>query len=134
MSTDTFSPGDVVIWTEGSTWSRRDVWGKVTRITPKGTVFALPFGQKRDSAKDDIEFRGGRRVRKATQHEIAYRRWANSRPQGTYANVYVGIGYRDCPARVWVEDKDLRSPEVLRAAAAEIVALAEWWEREPKES
>ena len=126
---DTFSPGDLVIWRAGSTWSAYDVWGKVTRVTGKGTVFAAPLD--RPDAEQMFSPNARRNtLRKPTEHELAHRMWWRRAPKGEYAQGRGMIGNREEVAGVEVEKVD--TPAKARQAAAELLAFAVWWEEEPK--
>src|SRR5690242_11402532 len=119
-STETFSPGDLVIWRAGSTWSAYDVWGKVTRVTPKGTVYAKPVGSELASER---EFRGGKGLRRPTEREIAHRDWWQRRPRGEFAHVSSGLGHDERPTGARVDDGRIDSPEKIQQAAKELLAI-----------
>ena len=125
---DTFAPNDIVIWRVGGSWDMTEQWGRVTRVTPKGTVFAVPFGHP-DAVK---EFRGGRGVRKPTAHELAYRMWRKQRPRGEFANAHTA--WRSDVVDGVAVDGKIDTPQKARQVAAELLALAEWWDREPEEA
>lgn len=126
-----FAAGEYVLWSVGGSWSRREVWGRVERVTPKGTVFATPLKGEGDPEKER-EFRGGRGLRHATAHEIATRKWLRERPRRLkYASVYTGLG-RELPHSVEI-NADVNTPERVREAASELVAIADWWDKQPKE-
>lgn len=137
MSESKFSVGDYVIWTEGTTWSRHDVWGKVTRTTPRGTVFA-----KRSKDSDEKEFRpirsehGDRYACRApSKFELETQMWMARRPTGEYVSAYFGLGYSRSNtdvANADVNSKSLASPDACRKAASELFALAAWWDEKPK--
>lgn len=125
-----FEKGDVVIWQAGSTWSRHDVWGTVLRVTPKGPVFA------RGPGDTEIEFRGGRGVRKPTAAEMKRRMWIKRRPGQSVSGVplevstiYFGLGTRAIERPSSIDIAKVDSPEKCRKAAAELLAIATWSRR-----
>jgi hypothetical protein len=126
MSNEKFRPGQIVIWSDGARWSSRSLWGRVTRVTAKGTVFV------REAREGAEEIRAPRWLRVASKEEIAQRVWAVNRPRGMLASVYMGLGGRTEPQRVHMSD-EITSPVLARQAAAELIAIAEWWEANPSD-
>ena len=128
-----FKQGDPCIWQAGSTWSRHDVWGKVLRVTPKGTVFA------RGPGDTEHEFRGGRGLRKPSEHEMAHRAWVRRRPGQSpsgvpleVATIYFGLGRRLDQSPQSVDLTKLDTSDKCRRAADELIAIAKWWDEEPR--
>lgn len=123
METDkNFKPGEVVVWRSGGTWDFTETWGRVSRVTPKGTVFA--------KVKDtEVEFRGGRGLRRPSEDEVAHRKWFVNRPRSSLAAVATRFR-TETPCGATVAELD--TPEKIREAAAALIAIADWWESEPK--
>lgn len=129
-----FKVGDYVIWASGSSWSRRDVWGQIKSITPKGTVTAVMID---NHAKSEREFRRSRTrsqghkydCRLATPEEFAERMWLCACPKTELAFVSFFMQPDNTPSRVTV--RDLEDAEKCRTAAKELVAIAKWLEEKP---
>lgn len=127
MSEQKFKPDDRVRWRAGAKWSHYDVFGTVTRVTPKGTVFVVPDAAR--PGERPLEFRQGSGLFMETASERAHREWNGRQPSTIYARPRRSFGHRDTMAGVVVEALD--TPEKARYAAAELLAIADWWESEP---
>lgn len=121
-------PGDLVRWWTGSGLHHRIVFGRVTRVTPKGTVYAVRLGMD-----DETEFRqrGGYACEPATALEAALVAWKAQCPSTNHCKVsYPFAGGDDAlPTRVVVYDG--LPLDQVQAAADELVKIAEWLERMP---
>lgn len=116
------SVGDIVIWRTGSKWSRFETWGRVTRITPKLTVFA----KVSDDATCEHEFRKGDGLRIPSKAEVATAHWESTEPRLT--NGHLSGDLRRLSIEILNEPI---TAEKVEAVIAELQALTAWLKEKP---
>jgi len=133
--------GEIVIYTEGDTWHHRDVWAKIARVTPKGTLTATSRYAEREVEKEIRPSRDGvyRELRRPTEAEIAYRKWRREKPKTKFVTLRTAVG-REAITGIDVADFALNEQdddawratrEDMVTAASELVAMANWLGTKP---
>ncbi|MGN6103984.1 MAG: hypothetical protein ACTHU0_02670 [Kofleriaceae bacterium] len=126
MQKNVFAVGDQVVWSSANHWNPYLVWGRVTRVTPKGTVYAV------DDHGNEYEFRarGRRTCRKPTEIEVAEDQWLARRPDLSHVHIVGGPLGMFRLSRVTVED--VTTVEQLRTAIDELQIALKWLEEDPR--
>ncbi|HEU4727720.1 MAG TPA: hypothetical protein VFT22_07520 [Kofleriaceae bacterium] len=124
MTTDhKFSPGDRVI-------ARWDGPGAIVKAAKATALVRLDRGQERSVCLDVLRPETAGDVAKR-EHEAAMQAWRKRKPETTFAYVDlrpVGRALEEVGAMARAE-----TPNCMRAAAAELLLLADWFEERPVE-
>lgn len=128
-----YKVGDFVVWAEGGTWSKRDVWGEVTSVTAKGTLRVLPLD---DEVKVEREFRRARSgrsypCRAPTILESQNRNWSVKCPETKMVVVSYDLHQQDTPRSVFFATL-VDTPAKCVQASKDLLAIAKWWESKPQ--
>lgn len=128
---------DYVIWTECvDRWRCSERWGRIVNISSAGTLKVELFNDPDNPKTFKLRKQGGYKgLRLATETEIAQRRWRKAKPVSKHLSIqqyqalYSGNWYVHLSDEV---SRHAANPATLREVAAEIAAIAEWLEKEPK--
>lgn len=128
--------GTIVVLTERrGAWSSAERWGRISKVTPKGTV-TWKSGDVEKTIRPPY-----RDLRVPTKHEIAVRRWRLNAPRGTVAKAYRSDWQGRDTVRLEVSIVTDSLPEgfdtvddVIATAVEELKTFQEWYLSRPKEN
>lgn len=129
--------GDLVVWTEHTgRFHVNEHWGRILEASDAGTLKVKLFDAPEEPKIFKLRKQGGYKgLRLATEDEIARRRWRKAKPACKHLGVhqyqvsYSGNWYVHLDDEV---SRNAADPVKLREAAVEMIAVAEWLEKEPK--
>lgn len=138
LDEDNYEVGDVVRWTTGGSYHFQDNYGTIVKISDKKTLHVKPAsgGDVEKILRSRSGYGRRYRCQRATPLEIHRLMWVAKKPKTGLIRIERGYGRSfDNVQRVEVSisnDQDSKFAERMRAASAELLAVAAWWdERDP---
>jgi len=124
-----FKVGDLVGWWSGKGWHRRHVFGRVSKVTEKGTVTAKPL-----TGWEPVVFRHGRGFQHVDPLVEKRIEWLQQRPRTEFVHARFRFGASEDDPPESLEVVQLISPDSAHRAVVELKQLADWWESRPTEA